>query len=69
MHSTQRALFGTDGVRGVANRHPITSELALQLGRAVGYQLRRARGRRPKVLVGKDTRLSGYMIETALAQR
>ncbi len=67
MHSTQRALFGTDGVRGVANRHPITSELALQLGRAVGYQLRRARGRRPKVLVGKDTRLSGYMIETALA--
>ncbi|MCA9542369.1 MAG: phosphoglucosamine mutase, partial [Myxococcales bacterium] len=62
----RRQLFGTDGVRGVANRHPMTAELALRLGRAIGYRLRRGLGRHPKVLIGKDTRLSGYLIETAL---
>ncbi len=59
-------LFGTDGVRGVANVHPMTSELALQLGRALAYLMRRPR-RRCRVLIGKDTRLSGYMLETAMA--
>ncbi|MCA9561339.1 MAG: phosphoglucosamine mutase [Myxococcales bacterium] len=66
MSKDERTLFGTDGVRGLANRHPMTAELAMKLGRAVGYQLREATGRRPKVLIGKDTRLSGYMMETAL---
>ncbi len=66
MSQRKRLLFGTDGVRGVANRHPMTSELALQLGRAIGYRLRKSTGRRPKVLIGKDTRLSCYMIENAL---
>lgn len=65
---TERMLFGTDGVRGVANRHPMTPELALRLGRAVGFQLgAHVHGRRPKVLIGKDTRLSCYMLETALS--
>lgn len=65
---TERVLFGTDGVRGVANQHPMTPELALRLGRAVGFQLGgHVHGRRPRVLVGKDTRLSCYMLETALS--
>ncbi|MEZ4472142.1 MAG: phosphoglucosamine mutase [bacterium] len=63
-----RQLFGTDGVRGLANQAPMTPELALQLGRAIGYRLRgHVHGRRPKVLIGKDTRLSCYMLETALS--
>ncbi len=66
MSEKKRKLFGTDGVRGLANRHPITAGMALKLGRAIGYRLREQH-RRPKVLIGKDTRLSGYMIETALA--
>ena len=66
MSKDTRTLFGTDGVRGLANRHPMTAELAMKLGRAVGYRLRQTTGRRPKVLIGKDTRLSGYMKETAL---
>jgi phosphoglucosamine mutase len=61
-----RRIFGTDGVRGVANVHPMTSELALKLGRAIAYRARR-RGHRRRVLIGKDTRLSGYMLETAMA--
>ncbi len=61
-------LFGTDGVRGVANAEPITSETALKLGRALAHVLRRgAGGRHRRVLIGKDTRLSGYMLETAMA--
>ena len=65
---SERLLFGTDGVRGLANRHPMTPELTLRLGRAVGYQLRNhVHGRRPRVLVGKDTRLSCYMLEMALS--
>jgi phosphoglucosamine mutase len=62
-----RQLFGTDGVRGVANIEPMTSETALRLGRAVAYVFRRAAGRRHKIIIGKDTRVSGYMLETAMA--
>ncbi len=83
-----RHLFGTDGVRGVANQEPMTSEMALKLGRAIAKVLHDSEpvdtpGRaqapkfsrkndendkhRYKILIGKDTRLSGYMLETALA--
>ncbi|UQZ90104.1 phosphoglucosamine mutase [Deltaproteobacteria bacterium Smac51] len=66
---SQRKLFGTDGVRGEVNRPPMTAEFALNLGRAVAHYLntRKDRSRRPKVVIGKDTRLSGYMLEEALA--
>jgi phosphoglucosamine mutase len=80
-------LFGTDGVRGLANQHPMTGEVAMAIGRAVAYVLQRTPSlggrstlplglkslesnrpvRRAKIVVGKDTRLSGYMIEQALA--
>jgi phosphoglucosamine mutase len=60
-------LFGTDGVRGVANREPITSETALRLGRALAHVFHAPSGRHRRILIGKDTRLSGYMLETALA--
>jgi phosphoglucosamine mutase len=86
----ERRLFGTDGVRGVANQEPMTSEMALKLGRAIARVLQdpvaqpsdgSGRRRSPsltkilggdtehryKILIGKDTRLSGYMLETALA--
>lgn len=59
-------IFGTDGVRGVANKHPMTAELALQLGRSAAYVLKK-NGMRSKVVIGKDTRISCYMIENALA--
>jgi phosphoglucosamine mutase len=62
----ERKLFGTDGIRGVANEPPMTSEVALELGRAVAY-LFRYKGRPGRIVVGKDTRLSCYMFETALA--
>jgi phosphoglucosamine mutase len=62
-----RSLFGTDGIRGVANVHPMTPELALALGRAVTFVAGRGQRHAPRVLVGKDTRLSGYMLETAIA--
>ncbi|HET9317740.1 MAG TPA: phosphoglucosamine mutase [Vicinamibacteria bacterium] len=62
-----RQLFGTDGIRGVANEPPMTPELALQLGRAVAFVAGRGRAHAPRILIGKDTRLSGYMIETAIA--
>ncbi|HYA34785.1 MAG TPA: phosphoglucosamine mutase [Candidatus Binataceae bacterium] len=65
--SVKRKLFGTDGVRGVANEEPITSETALRLGRALAYVFRSATGRHRRILIGKDTRLSGYMLETAIA--
>ncbi len=60
-------LFGTDGVRGVANQYPITSEIALKLARALAQVFRRPSGRHRRILIGKDTRLSGYMLETAMA--
>ena len=84
----ERHLFGTDGVRGVANQEPMTSEMVLKLGRAIARVLHESTpsdpsGRMPppsfsrkngaddphryKILIGKDTRLSGYMLETALA--
>jgi phosphoglucosamine mutase len=89
-HKYTRRLFGTDGVRGIANQEPMTSEMALKLGRAIAKVLHdpiaqpaegsgRSRSpslarmlggdteRRYKILIGKDTRLSGYMLETALA--
>ena len=58
-------LFGTDGVRGVANKYPMTSEMAMQIGQAVAYILKKE-GHRPRIVIGKDTRLSGYMLENAL---
>jgi len=58
-------LFGTDGVRGKANQPPMDSESVLNLGRALAVSLRGRPGRH-RVLIGKDTRLSGYMLETAL---
>jgi len=61
-----RRLFGTDGVRGIANVEPMTSETALRLGRALAHVSKRS-PRRHKILIGKDTRLSGYMLETAMA--
>lgn len=61
-----RKLFGTDGVRGVANVPPLTSEMALSIGRATAYIFKSGK-RRHRVLIGKDTRISGYMIEQALA--
>ncbi len=60
-----RKLFGTDGVRGKANQYPMTAEIALKLGIAAGSLFKRGDHRR-QVVIGKDTRLSGYMIETAL---
>jgi len=59
-------LFGTDGIRGVANKEPMTSNMALMIGKALAYILKKE-GHRPRIVVGKDTRLSGYMIESALA--
>ncbi|WP_439138234.1 phosphoglucosamine mutase [Roseicyclus sp.] len=61
-----RKLFGTDGVRGRANSYPMTAEMALRLGAAAGRYFRRDGSRAHRVVIGKDTRLSGYMIETAL---
>jgi phosphoglucosamine mutase len=70
--SSPRKIFGTDGVRGTANTEPVTAETALKLGRAAGHVFKhlesqpRGRGRH-KIVLGKDTRLSGYMLENALS--
>ncbi len=61
-----KQLFGTDGVRGIANVHPMTTEMAMQIGRAAAYIFKHE-DRRSRIVIGKDTRLSGYMIENALA--
>ncbi len=61
-----RKLFGTDGVRGTANTHPITAEMALRIGAAVGRYFRKDHSEAHRVVIGKDTRLSGYMLENAL---
>ncbi|MEO9779301.1 MAG: phosphoglucosamine mutase [Sedimentitalea sp.] len=61
-----RELFGTDGVRGTANVHPMTADMALRIGAAVGRYFRREAGGVHRVVIGKDTRLSGYMFENAL---
>jgi len=61
-----RKLFGTDGIRGVANVHPMTTEMAMQVGRGTAFIFKNQK-RRHRIVIGKDTRLSGYMIENALA--
>jgi phosphoglucosamine mutase len=69
---TEKKIFGTDGVRGVANVEPVTAETALKLGRAAAHVFTQLNprtipeGTRPKIVLGKDTRLSGYMLENAL---
>ncbi|MEO8809934.1 MAG: phosphoglucosamine mutase [Rhodanobacter sp.] len=63
---TDRKYFGTDGIRGLVGQWPISADFMLRLGRAVGAVLAREGGERPKVLIGKDTRVSGYMFESAL---
>ena len=65
MADGDRKLFGTDGIRGVANLEPMTAEMALRLGQAVARKFRQDR-RAGRIVIGKDTRLSGYMFETAL---
>lgn len=66
-----KRLFGTDGVRGIANQYPMTTEIAMQVGKAIAYKVRKEtqqlKDKKPKILIGKDTRLSGYMIEQALS--
>src|SRR5512136_1773454 len=59
-------LFGTDGIRGVANVHPMTTEMAVQVGRGTAFIFKNEK-RRHRIVIGKDTRLSGYMLENALA--
>lgn len=66
MESSQRNLFGTDGIRGRANEHPMTPEMALAVGRAAVRMVKPATDRRPKVVIGRDTRLSGDMLVAAL---
>src|SRR5881409_519663 len=73
MTNGTRKIFGTDGVRGTANIEPVTAETALKLGRAAAHVFSQWRakgghaGGRPTIVIGKDTRLSGYMLENALA--
>lgn len=61
-----RQLFGTDGVRGIANNYPMTAEIAMQLGRAIAFIVKKQR-KGHHIVIGKDTRLSCYMLENALA--
>jgi phosphoglucosamine mutase len=63
---TQRKYFGTDGIRGLVGQWPISADFMLRLGRAAGSVLARDGRERPNVLIGKDTRISGYMFEAAL---
>src|ERR1043165_8862268 len=65
MGEDTRKLFGTDGIRGVANRDPMTAEMALRLGQTVAHAFRHP-SRPGRIVIGKDTRLSGYMLESAL---
>lgn len=62
----KRELFGTDGIRGTINQYPMTPEVCLRIGMALCYILRRELSHRPKIIIGKDTRISGYVIESAL---
>jgi phosphoglucosamine mutase len=59
-------MFGTDGVRGIANVYPITAEMALEIGRATAYVCKKHKNRRHSIAIAKDTRVSGYMLESAL---
>src|SRR3982751_5671809 len=72
MNTAPKKIFGTDGVRGTANVEPVTAETALKLGRAAGHVFKhlesKSRGRGGhKIVLGKDTRLSGYMLENAIS--
>jgi len=72
MSTTKKKIFGTDGVRGTANVEPVTAETALQLGRAAAHVFKNleahSRGRgKHQIVIGKDTRLSGYMLENAIS--
>jgi phosphoglucosamine mutase len=64
-----RRLFGTDGIRGLANHDPMTPEMSLKLGKALTYTLRQGKNstKKPTIVIGKDTRLSGYIFEQALS--
>ncbi len=61
-----KKLFGTDGIRGEANLFPMTPEIALQVGRAIGFLFKNKNHHQSKIIIGKDTRLSGYLFENAL---
>ncbi|MGI9533397.1 MAG: phosphoglucosamine mutase [Thermodesulfobacteriota bacterium] len=66
--SGSKNLFGTDGIRGIANEFPMTPEVALRLGKALAYTIKqKSRSAKPKVILGKDTRLSGYIFEQAIS--
>jgi phosphoglucosamine mutase len=65
--SEKERLFGTDGVRGRANQYPMTAEVALSLGQAIAHVFASSGEERPRIIIGKDTRLSGYLFEDALA--
>jgi len=60
-----KKLFGTDGIRGIANTYPMTAEVALNIGRAVAHLFKEEK-HRTKIIIGKDTRISGYMLEEAI---
>ena len=66
-NGASRKLFGTDGVRGIANIEPMTSETAMKIGRGAAFLFKGKKSHRAKILIGKDTRLSGYMLENAIA--
>ncbi|MEH6547910.1 MAG: phosphoglucosamine mutase, partial [Sneathiella sp.] len=61
-----RKYFGTDGIRGTANQEPMTAEIALKVGKSAGKKFAGRGNFRHRVVIGKDTRLSGYMVEPAL---
>ena len=69
MSNKGRRLFGTDGIRGLANHDPMTPEISLKLGKALSYILKQNRdpSYKPTIVIGKDTRLSGYIFEQALS--
>ncbi|MEQ9618646.1 MAG: phosphoglucosamine mutase [Deltaproteobacteria bacterium] len=69
MKKTGKRLFGTDGIRGLANQDPMTPEMSLRLGKALTYILKQGKpdSHKPKIVIGKDTRLSGYIFEQALS--
>jgi phosphoglucosamine mutase len=61
-----RKYFGTDGIRGKANEFPMTADFTLKLGQAAAQIFKNKEGKRHKIVIGKDTRISGYMFENAL---
>ncbi len=69
MKNAGKRLFGTDGIRGLANHDPMTPEMSLKLGKALTYTLKQNKKNsyKPKIVIGKDTRLSGYIFEQALS--